>query len=66
VHAASNDYLASLKDEDLSRSIDLGALGIGKLTLGQLLTAGVLGNAWTHCGEISCLKGLQGLKGYPM
>jgi len=32
----------------------------------QLLAAGVLGNCLTHCGEISCLKGLQGLKGYPM
>ena len=26
----------------------------------------VLGNVNMHCGEIACLKGLQGGKGYPM
>jgi hypothetical protein len=66
VYAASDTYLASLGDEDLGQSIDLGALGLGKMTLAQILIAGVLGNCLTHCGEISCLKGLQGLKGYPM
>ena len=27
---------------------------------------GVVGNGFTHCGEISCLKGLQGKRGYPI
>lgn len=65
VYATSDAYLASLTDEDLRRSIDLSALGIGKMTVKQLLMGGVIGNALTHCGEISCLKGLQGSKGYP-
>ncbi len=27
---------------------------------------GIVGNGFTHCGEISCLKGLQGKRGYPI
>lgn len=65
VYAASDDYLASLTDEALDRSVDLPALGLGRYTVRRLLNGGVLGNAQTHCGEISCLKGLQGAKGYP-
>ena len=26
---------------------------------------GIVGNGFTHCGEISCLKGQQGKRGYP-
>lgn len=66
VYAASDVYLASLTDDDLARSVDLAMLGLGAMTVRQLLSAGVVGNALTHCGEISCLKGLQGLRGYPM
>lgn len=65
VYAATDEYLASLSDDDLGRPVDVSALGLGSMSVKQLLTAGVLGNALTHCGEISCLKGLQGAKGYP-
>jgi len=65
VYAASDEYLASLTDDDLNRPVDLSALGLGERTVGYLLTNGVLGHAFTHCGEISCLKGLQGKRGYP-
>ena len=65
VYAASDEYLASLSDEDLTRSVDLSALGIGQMSVKQLLIGGVVGNALTHTGEISCLKGLQGGRGYP-
>jgi hypothetical protein len=65
VYAATDEYLASLTDDDLNRSVDLSALGIGEKTLRYLLTNGLIGNAYNHCGEISCLKGLQGKRGYP-
>ncbi len=65
VYAASDEYLASLTDDDLDRSVDLSVLGLGERSLRYLLTNGILGNAFTHCGEISCLKGLQGKRGYP-
>jgi hypothetical protein len=65
VYAATDAYLASLTDEDLARPIDASAVGLGQIPLKQLLMGGVIGNALTHAGEISCLKGLQGGKGYP-
>jgi hypothetical protein len=65
VYAASDEYLASLTDDDLNRPVNLSALGLGESTVGYVLTNGVLGNAFSHSGEISCLKGLQGKRGYP-
>ncbi len=65
VYEATDRYLASLDDAGLARSVDVSALGLGRRTVGQLLNGGVLGNALAHAGEISCLKGLQGAKGYP-
>lgn len=65
VYAATDAYLASLADDDLSRSVDLSALGLGKSTVGYVLINGILGNSFSHGGEISCLKGLQGVRGYP-
>jgi hypothetical protein len=64
VYAATDEYLASLTDEDLNRSLDLSGLGVGQQTLGWLLSL-MLSNVNWHTGEISCLKGLQGAKGYP-
>jgi hypothetical protein len=65
VYAATDGYLASLTDKDLSRSVDLSALGLGKSSVSYILINGILGNAFSHGGEISCLKGLQGVRGYP-
>ena len=65
VYAATDACLMSLTDADLARAVDLSALGLGQMPVKQLLLRALLGNALTHCGEISCLKGLQGVKGYP-
>jgi hypothetical protein len=65
VYKASDEYLASLGDDVLSRPLDLSAFGAGEQTVGWLLTNAVVGHANSHCGEVSCLKGLQGVKGYP-
>ncbi len=64
VYEATDSYLASLADEDLNRSLDLTAIGFGQQTMGFLLGV-LLFNVHTHTGEIACLKGLQGLQGYP-
>lgn len=65
VYTASDEYLASLSDDELDRPVDLSLLGLGESTVGQILGGVLLGNVQWHCGEISCLKGLQGAKGYP-
>ena len=65
VYAATEEYVASLTPEGLARSLDLSVLGLGQQPVAFILNALVV-NAAMHCGETSCLKGLQGLKGYPM
>jgi len=64
VYAASEEYLAALDDEGVNRPVDLSAVGGGMQTVGWLLTAAFIVNVNMHCGEISCLKGLEGYKGY--
>ena len=63
VETAVDDYLATLSDADLDRPIDLSAFGFGRVTVEFLLNNAVLGHAFSHGGEIACLKGLRGKKG---
>lgn len=65
VYANTDAYFAGLQPADLDREIDLSAMGIGTRKLGEVLTGMVLGNNFAHTGEISALKGMQGLRGYP-
>jgi hypothetical protein len=65
VYAATDEYLVSLTDDDLDRPLDLSAVGLGQQTVAYVLNAGWIANPHLHCGEVSCLKGLQGAKGYP-
>jgi hypothetical protein len=65
VYAATDAYLAAAGPEALTRPIDLSKLGLGEKPATFLLNA-LVANAAMHCGEISCLKGIQGQKGYPM
>lgn len=64
VYAATDAYLSSIDDEELARTIDLSAMGYGMQTVGSMLTT-VMHNTLAHAGESSCVKGLQGLKGFP-
>ncbi|MCB0045665.1 MAG: DinB family protein [Caldilineaceae bacterium] len=63
VYAAIDDYLASLTDDDLDQMRDLGSMG--EQPVSWILNI-ILLNTFSHTGEISCIKGLNGLKGYPM
>lgn len=64
VYTRSDDYLSSLSDESLSRPLDLAVFSVGVRTLAWALSNSVLGHVQRHCGEIACLKGLQGARGY--
>jgi hypothetical protein len=66
VFSATDAYLTTLDDPDLQRRVDLSAIGLGEATLAFVINNGLIGNALTHCGEISCLKGLRGKRGYPL
>lgn len=63
VYTCWDDYLASLPPEDLDRVIDLSVYRMGQRTLAQYLAMQVE-HFSGHCGEIACLKGLQGVTGY--
>ena len=65
VYKNTVDYVSSLSDSDLERPIDLTSMGLGKQNVGWVLSNMVLWHVNAHCGEVSCLKGLQGSRGYP-
>ena len=65
VYAVTDEYVAGLSAEGLTRSLDLTVIGLGQQPVSFILNALVV-NAAMHCGETSCLKGIQGLKGYPI
>ena len=64
VYESTDQYLAGLSDDDLAAEHDFSALGVGTQPLSFMMNIMVT-NAAAHCGEMSCVKGLQGLKGYP-
>jgi hypothetical protein len=61
VFAEIDNYLASLEDDDLHQERSFGP--DNTITLGFVLNLGMQ-DVHRHIGEISCIKGLQGLKGY--
>ena len=63
VYAASDAYLAGLPPADLDRELPLP--GMDHATLAWALSMMVIAHSNNLCGEIACLKGLQGAKGYP-
>jgi hypothetical protein len=65
VFAATDAYLASLKESDLDRSLDMTSMGMGTQNLAWAFGMLIIGHANSLAGEISALKGVQGLKGYP-
>ena len=58
----TQSYLETLDDAELNRKVDTPA---GTQTVAWLLNNVVIGHVHDFTGEISCLKGLQGLQGYP-
>lgn len=62
LYTATDAYL--VPDTDLDRTLDLSMVGFGMQPVRFVLNL-VLLNVYRDCGEISCLKGLNGLQGYP-
>jgi hypothetical protein len=63
VFEVTDGYLASISDETLAQCIDTKFLG--EMTIFELINLAVLSNCQWHTGEISAIKGLQNLQGYP-
>ena len=65
VYANTREYLDRLDEEKLAREVDLTANGLGVRTVSWMLSALIASHTNNMAGEISCLKGLQGARGYP-
>ena len=66
VWQASDDYLSALSEEDLATTFDFSSAGFGNPSLAWVLSSGLIGHVLAHWGEIVCLKGLQGQRGFPV
>jgi hypothetical protein len=62
VRSTAQDWLSTLTPEDLEPKSMTTA---GEINLGQAVELFLIWHINAHCGEISALKGCQGLKGYP-
>jgi len=62
VLSTAQNWLSSLTPKDLERRTRTTA---GEMNEGQAIEAFIIWHINAHCGEISALKGCQGLKGYP-
>jgi hypothetical protein len=65
VYASTDAYLATLGEDDLEGTIDLTEQNLGTWSVGAFLLSFVFGHVRDIMGEISALKGLRGLQGYP-
>ncbi len=61
----TEEYVSGLKPEELDKEVDLTSAGLGKMSLGAFITMISVIHPSNHVGEISCMKGQQGAKGYP-
>ncbi len=61
VYRATDEFLASATDADLARTVDPGFMP--PMTVANFIGSVLVWHAATHQGEISALKGVQGLDG---
>ena len=62
VVAALEEYLAEVDAAEYDR--DAGARGLDGYSVGRFLATITLPHLIVHTGEIACLKGVQGARGY--
>ncbi len=66
VYKQSDDFLAGLTDKDMvEKKVDLSAWQMGEWPLARFVIRFLISHVDSLTGEISTVKGLQGLKGYP-
>jgi hypothetical protein len=65
VYAASEAFLDEADDDVMARPMDMSFAGMGTLPLATVFNAFVIGHLNNLAGEVSAVKGINGLKGYP-
>ena len=64
VYKATDEYLASVPDAELDRTLE-GPPPLGPQTVGWYLATLLATHVPQHAGEIAALKGVHGMKGLP-
>lgn len=65
VYTATEEFLTAADDEVMNRLMDMSFAGVGTLPLATVFNVFVAGHVNNLVGEISAVKGINGLKGYP-
>lgn len=65
VFSSTERFIEEVDDETLGREIDLSGLGLGTKLFSDVVTMFIVGHCQNLSGEISAVKGMFGLKGYP-
>lgn len=65
VQAKTRAWLIGMNDEDLYKEVDFSSWGMGMKPMSWAIGMVIIGHAHNLAGEISALKGVNGLKGYP-
>ncbi|MEX2159270.1 MAG: DinB family protein [Dehalococcoidia bacterium] len=65
VYKQTDDWLATLSADELDKPMDMSTFGMGEQPISTLVAGIIIQHINNHLGEISCLKGMQGAKGYP-
>src|SRR5262249_6331672 len=66
VYAQSADFIANADDATLARPIDLSGFGMGSMPLAVVFEIFVVGHLNNLSGEISAIRGVEALRGYPL
>jgi hypothetical protein len=66
VYKRNEEFVAGLSDKDvMDKKVDLSMWQLGEWSLGKFIVSMLIHHTASLTGEISTVKGLQGLKGYP-
>ncbi len=65
VFAETQKFIRDADDATLNGSVDMSAIGYGQMPFPIWFSTFIVGHAHDVMGEISALKGVQGVKGYP-
>ena len=65
MQAKTRAWIIGMNDEDLYKGVDFSGRGMGMKPTSWAIGMVIIGHAHNLAGEISALKGVNGLKGYP-
>ncbi|MDQ6877492.1 MAG: hypothetical protein M3082_07295, partial [Candidatus Dormibacteraeota bacterium] len=65
VWASAAEFINGADETVLAKDVDMNFVGAGNMSVAVVFSVFVTGHLNNLCGEISAIKGANGLKGYP-